>query len=131
MASAAFLSFLALVAGLVWRRVRRKTLADLVERAPGVAHDVSLVVSAVRHELLKHNTSLLGEMATALEDGDDEAVVYGAERLFGWVGQESVTSRYDAYLEQLVTLGRSHGVHLDLRDSDPVFGPISRSMSAL
>lgn len=131
MVSAAFLSFLALVAGLVWRRVRRKTLADLVERAPGVAHDVSLVVSAVRHELLKHNTSLLGEMATALEDGDDEAVVYGAERLFGWAGQESVTSRYDAYLEQLVTLGRSHGVHLDLRDSDPVFGPISRSMSAL
>lgn len=118
--------------GLVgWRRVRRRTLADLTERVPGTAHDVSLVVSAIRHELLKHNTSLLDEMSHALEVGDDDAVVYGAERLFGSPDREGVTSRYDAYLERLVALGRSHGFHIDLRHSDPIFGPISRSMAAL
>ncbi|MEC9390261.1 MAG: tetratricopeptide repeat protein [Myxococcota bacterium] len=120
-----------IVAVLVWRRNRRKTLQQLLQRVPGAAHDVGLVVSAVRHELLKHNTSLLNEMAAALEEGDDAAVVYGAERLFGGPGKESVTSRYDAYLAQLLMVGRRHGMHLDLRHGDPVFGPISRSMAAL
>ena len=129
---AAIAAVLVVMVGVVgWRRARRKTVNELIERVPGVAHDVSLVVSAIRHELLKHNTSLLNEMAVALEEGDDQAVVYGAERLFGLTGQESVTSRYDEYLDQLVTLGRTHGLALDVRHSDPVFGPISRSMSAL
>ena len=55
--------------GLAWRRSRQRTLADLIEAAPECAHDLARLLSAIRHEVLKHNTTLLEEMAHAGRNG--------------------------------------------------------------
>ncbi|MGB0640352.1 MAG: tetratricopeptide repeat protein, partial [Myxococcota bacterium] len=113
------------------RRVRSQPLSTLLERSPGSAHDVAMVVSAVRHELLKHNTTLLEELAEALKCGDHDAVSYGIGRLYGDEGALGVVARFDGYVRQLRSLGRRHGVRLDLRNKDPLFSPMSSAMRNL
>jgi tetratricopeptide (TPR) repeat protein len=126
---------LALVLGLlavfVFRRRTGARLDALTAAAPEAAHDVARVVSAIRHELLKHNTSLLEEMATALDHGDDHAVSWGANRLFGTPDQPGVEARFKEYRRGLERLGRRHGVRLDLRRTDPVFAPMHEALQAL
>jgi tetratricopeptide (TPR) repeat protein len=113
------------------RRIRSQPLSALLEQAPGSAHDVAMVVSAVRHELLKHNTTLLEELADALRCGDIDAVSYGVRRLYGDEGALGVVARFDGYVRQLRSLGRRHGVLLDLRNKDPLFAPMSGAMRKL
>ena len=127
----AILLIFGLVAGFLIRRRTGAVLDDLLARSPESAHDVARVVSAIRHELLKHNTSLLGEMAAALDNGDDHAVAFGANRLFGGPEQPGVVRRFREYLRSLERLGRHHGVRLDLRRRDPVFAPMHQAMEAM
>jgi len=127
----AVLLILGAVAGFVIRRRTGAPLTTLVHAAPEAAHDVVRVASTIRHELLKHNTSLLGEMATALQHGDDHAVAWGANRLFGGPEQPGVVERFKGYVKSLERLGRRHGVRLDLRRKDPVFAPMHAAMGTL
>jgi tetratricopeptide (TPR) repeat protein len=120
-----------LVAGFVLRRRSGKPIDALIAAAPEAAHDIARVISAIRHELLKHNTSLLSEMAVALEHGDDHAVSFGADRLFGGSDRAGVVHRFQDYLSALKRLGRRHGVRLDLRRRDPVFGPMGAALHQL
>lgn len=118
--------------GLLLRRQTGKTLADLVARAPEVSHDLARLLSAIRHEVLKHNTTLLDEVAAALENGDHHAVRWAALRLYGdRRGGAGVVDRFDAYLRSIQVLGRKHGVRLDLRRRDPVLAPMWRAMRQL
>ena len=126
-------SALALVlGGLLWRRSGR-TLPDLLARAPEAVHDLARVISALRHEVLKHNTTLLSEVASALERSDHAAVEFAATRLFGAPGatEGGIVHRFDAYVSSLDQLGRSHGVRLDLRRKDPVIAPMWAAMRRL
>ncbi len=120
-----------LLAGLVIRRRTAGQLDDLLNAAPESAHDVARVVSAIRHELLKHNTSLLSEMALAMDNGDDHAVSWGAGRLFAGPEQAGVVARFKEYRRGLERLSRRHGVRLDLRRRDPVFAPMHEAFKAL
>jgi tetratricopeptide (TPR) repeat protein len=122
---------IALVAGFVLRRRTSASLDALIQAAPEASHDVARVVSSIRHELLKHNTSLLDEMAEALDKGEDHAVSWGANRLFGGPDQPGISARFRTYRRELERLGRRHGVRLDLRRTDPVFAPIHEALSAL
>ncbi len=125
-------SFLALLAvGLLIRRRTGEPLAALVARAPEAAHDVARVLVAIRHEVLKHNTTLLEEVAHALEHGDHHAVSFAATRLCGDDAGTGVIDRFEAYLSALERLGRQHGVRLDLRRRDPVLAPMHSAMRRL
>ncbi len=88
--------------GLVVRRFRRgQPLERLVEAAPEVVHDVVRTLSAIRHEVLKHNTTLLAELPDALEHGDFHAASWAALRLFGDEVTPSVLDRFEAYVSSL------------------------------
>lgn len=128
-AAALLLGLLGLVG---WRR-SGQPLEALVRAAPEASHDVARVLSAIRHEVLKHNTTLLDEVAHALEHGDHHAVAFAASRLFGRADDPDggVVRRFEAYLSTLQRMGRQHRVRLDLRRRDPVLSPMWREMRRL
>lgn len=117
---------------LALRRRGRRTVAELAHEAPEAVHDLARVLSAVRHEVLKHNTTLLDDVAHALEHGDHHAVSFAAGRLFGeGGGSGGVVARFEEDLDALVRLGRQHGYRVDPRRQDPVLGPMWRAMRSL
>lgn len=119
-----------MLAGVLWwRRQRQRTLQDLIDAAPESAHDLARLLSAIRHEVLKHNTTLLEEMALAGRNKDHSALRWAAERLFGEDG--GAVRRYVEYRDAIERIGRKHGVYLDLKRRDPVFAPLSRAMRRL
>lgn len=123
------LGLLAVAAPLGWLAARRRgqTVDALLDRAPGAWRDVARIASAVRHEVLKHHTTVLDAVADALEAGDDEPASWASERLFGDGG---ALERAERYLAELRELGRRHGVVLDLR-KDRAFGPLVRGLTRL
>jgi tetratricopeptide (TPR) repeat protein len=119
----------ALVVGLpllFWARYRTaRTLRDLLDGAPECWHDAARLLAALRHEVLKHNTTVLPDVADALARGDTrpwEAFRARAPSLLG---------HFRSYLAQLEALGRRHGQRLDLRRRDPILGPVHRALARL
>ncbi len=123
--------------GLWWRRRGRKTVGELADEVPEAVHDLARILSAVRHEVIKHNTSLLDDVAHALEHGEHAAVTFAASRLFGEAGAGrsrrggGIVGRFEDDLDALVRLGRQHGMRLEPRRHDPVFAPMWRAMQGL
>lgn len=118
--------------GLLYRRRSGRTLEQLLERAPEATPDLARLLAAIRHEVLKHNTTLLDEVALALERGDHHAVRWAAQRLYGdGRGEEGVLARFDVYLAAIERLGRQHGTRLDLRRRDPVLAPMTAAIARL
>jgi tetratricopeptide (TPR) repeat protein len=118
--------------GLLVRRFRRgQSLDRLVETSPEVVHDVVRTLSAIRHEVLKHNTTLLDEVPGALEHGDFHAVSWAAVRLYGDEVTPGILARFEAYVSTLERLGRRHGVRLDLRHVDPILAPMWKALRKL
>ncbi len=119
--------------GLLLRRRTGKPLSALVDKAPETSHDLARLLSAIRHEVIKHNTTLLDEVADALDNGDHHAVRFAAIRLYGQRrgDKDGVVHRFDAYLSAIERLGRNHGVRLDLRRNDPTLAPMWRAMQKL
>jgi tetratricopeptide (TPR) repeat protein len=118
--------------GLLVRRFRRgQSLDRLVAASPEVVHDVVRTLSAIRHEVLKHNTTLLDELPDALEHGDFHAVSWAAVRLYGDEVTPGILDRFEAYLASLERLGRRHGVRLDLRRVDPILAPMWKALRKL
>ncbi|MCO4743197.1 MAG: hypothetical protein KC912_00310 [Proteobacteria bacterium] len=115
---AGLLLLLPLVA--VASRRRGQSVEQLIEASPGSFAELAPVLSALRHEVLKHNTSLLEPVADALERGDDELVAWANERLFG---ERGVVARFFEQCERLRAVGRRHGEALNLSHVDPLFGP--------
>jgi len=114
-----------------WRRRGILTVAELAEAAPEATYDLARLLSAVRHEVLKHNTTLLDDVAHALEHGDHSAVSFAAGRLFGEGGEGGVVARFEHDLDALVRLARRHGLRVAPRRKDPVLTPMWRAMERL
>ncbi|NCG20899.1 MAG: hypothetical protein GWP91_17965 [Rhodobacterales bacterium] len=110
-----------------WRR-GGKPLSVLVDKAPSVWPEIARIASALRHEVLKHNTTVLPAVADALDIDDTGPAAWAAERLFGEGG---AVAHFRQYIQEIEVLGRMHGVRLDLRRSDPVFGPLILAMDQL
>lgn len=111
--------------------LRRRTgpgLSALLEEAPGAYRDVARIVSALRHEVLKHDTTVLPAVADAAEAGDADTVRWAADKLYG---PDGTVARFRAYVGELQLLGRVHGVRLNLRHRDPVLGPLIRAFNRL
>jgi len=129
---------LILATAVLVRRRTGSTLGQLLEREPAAYPEVARLLSAIRHEVLKHNTNLLASVAAKLEAGDGQAALYAAERLYGEVhgGGESaaepgVIQRFESYLAELERVGGRHGLRLNLRRRDPVLAPMYRAMLRL
>ena len=116
---------------LLVRRYTGARLQTLLTREPSTYHEVARLLSAIRHEVLKHNTTLLSSVADRLEQGEGDAALYAAERLYGDGEQAGVVRQFGSYIDALEQLGRRHGVRLNLRQRDPVLAPMHRAMRRL
>jgi tetratricopeptide (TPR) repeat protein len=121
---------LGLPAGWLVRRRGVATLRDFLERSPEVYHDVAVILSAMRHEVLKHNTTVLPAVADALEEGEQGLALDAADRLFSREGRPGVIQRWRDYVEELEALARRAGVRVNLA-RDPDLGPMCEAFSEL
>lgn len=121
---------MAFVGPIGWAARRRGAAAidALLAASPAAYRDVARIGSAIRHEVLKHNTTLLTPVADALERGDPEPARWAADKLYG---ERGAIARFRGYVRELELLGRVHGVRLDLRRADPTFGPLVAAIDRL
>jgi tetratricopeptide (TPR) repeat protein len=120
----------------VYRRLRGASLAQLLARAPKSFPEVARILSLIRHEILKHNTSFLTDVGRALEMDEPDAEARAAivaRRLFGerrggtpaqaagGIQERGIYGRFLGYMAELQKVGRSHGVTLNLYRKDPTF----------
>jgi len=112
---------------VLWRRRTGATLEELLEAAPESFHDIATVLSGMRHEVLKHNTTVLPAAAAALEAGDPEPAREAVERLV----HGGILERWEGYLRDLERIGRRHGLRLNLRRLDPILAPMCDAFAAL
>jgi hypothetical protein len=127
---------LVLIGGALWWRRRRyggSDRWDLLERAPEATSELTHLLSAIAHEVLKHNTLMLGGLCAQLEAG--AAVGASASTLdralFGADGKSGAAARLDAYVEQLRLLGRTHGQRLNLRRRDAAISALCDGFAEL
>lgn len=107
----------------LWRR-GGVNLREMLDRAPGSWHDAARILAAVRHEVLKHNTTVLPDIARALEQGD-------ASSWEAWrIGAAELLTRFDGYVGALESLGAQHGVRL-APHRDPILDPMRTALSRL
>ena len=120
---------LVLVVGVplaIWLRWRTaRTLRDLLDGAPECWHDAARLLSALRHEVLKHNTTVLPDVAAALERAD-----VGPWEAFR-ARAPGLLAHFRRYLTELEALGRRHGMRLGLRRRDPILGPMHIALARL
>ncbi len=111
---------------LVWVRRRTAwTLRDLLDGAPECWHDAARILAGLRHEVLKHNTTVLPDVADALEAGDDRPLLAFAERA------PRLLERFEEHLDGLEVLGSRYGFRIDLRHRDPILAPMYRAMQRM
>lgn len=123
---AATLGLAALIPALVWfRRRTASTLRDLLDGAPESWHDAARLLAALRHEVLKHNTTVLPDVADALARHE----IAPWETFAARAGD--LRARFDDAVAALEALGRRHGRRLDLVHRDPIFKPMARAMARL
>ncbi len=133
-AGLAGLTLLGLVAAR--RRWGGDTVAELVDRHPEAGPDVQRVLSAIRHEVLKHNTLALGGLDEALVRGEDavQKAAWVRQSLLGPADDpaaDAAVHRLRAYAEQLRQIGRSHGRRLNLERRDPALSALLRGFRQL
>ncbi len=121
----AALALMLLVAGALALRNWRWggiDLATLLDRHPDAGPDVQRVLSAIRHEVLKHNTLMLDGLIERIRSGAEsrEPVEHILRAFFGADGHGGAEPRLHAYAEQLVSIGRAHGERLNLAQRDPL-----------
>jgi tetratricopeptide (TPR) repeat protein len=103
-----------------WRR-GGSTLGQFIAKHPEAGPEVQSILSAIRHEVLKHNTLVLTGLADALTRGEPagEKAAWCHDSLFGDGRGEAVVHRLRAYAERLKQLGRAHRMRLNLKRRDP------------
>lgn len=116
------------------RRFGGADLAGLIDTHPEQGPEVQAVLSAIRHEVLKHNTLALRGLIDAVER--DEPLVgdkasFLLRCLEGSPGGEPVVCRLEGYADQLRLAGRAAGVRLNLERRDPALGAMLRGFGIL
>ncbi|MCB9525771.1 MAG: tetratricopeptide repeat protein [Myxococcales bacterium] len=123
--------------GLALRRVWGGAgLEALLARHPDTGPEVQQVLSAIRHEVLKHNTMVLTGLVDAIELGEpfaDQAAwcrrsLLGAP---GGKGEGSAHARLRGYAARLARLGRARGLRLNLRRNDKALSALLEGFRTL
>jgi tetratricopeptide (TPR) repeat protein len=122
--------------GLLYRRRRwgGADLATLIANHPESGPDVQRLLSAIRHEVLKHNTMALSGLVEALERGEDpsEHLQHLRRSLFGGEGDErAVAARFHDYVAELRRVGQAYGLRLNLKRKDAALAPIHQGFAIL
>lgn len=117
----------------LWYRRRRggHDLRSFLRRRPEAGGEVQSVLAAIRHEVLKHNTTALEGLLTSLRRMDDvDADLQRFERaLFEEPG--GVARRLEHYVDELEQIGRKHEVRVNLRGRDAVIGALLQGFAFL
>ena len=127
----------ALLLLLFWFLARRRwggaSIGQLLDRSPHSGPEVHRVLSAVRHEVIKHNTMALTGLKETLIRGDDIGVkaAHCSESILGSDRAPGAIQRLNQYADQLRRIGRAHGVRLNLSRRDPVFRALYAGMQSL
>ncbi len=122
--TAVLVALLGIPAAWVWRRRSGRTLAELLAAVPESWNEAARLLAAIRHEVLKHNTTVLPVVADALAAGDARPWEALAARL------PELTDKLGAYVDALAALGHGRGVRL-APYRDPTLGPLLRAFSRL
>jgi Flp pilus assembly protein TadD len=134
-AGAGLLLLLALAAFVVTARVwGGADLRRLVESNPEAGPDVQRVLSAVRHEVLKHNTMMLAGLVEAIADGQPDAALkalHFKRSLFGDEKGGGVAARLPGYLGELKRIGRASHRRLNLKRRDAAIAPLLQGFALL
>lgn len=152
--STAALCLLAALGLWLWRRNGGAGLPALVRAYPETGPQLQRILLSLRHEVLKHNTTMLAGLIAGIERGQpDRALAAHLEQaIFGrpkppgtsavpdaagagadadaGIGQ-GAAQRMAAYVAQLQQIGRAHRVRLNLRRRDPALTPILAGFEAL
>ena len=113
--------------GVLWRRHGGRDLAWLIQHHPETGPEVQRILAGIRHEVLKHNTTVLTGLAEAIAAGQAQApelAAHARTRLLGGGKDVSVAQQLAGYVRELQQLGQARGVRLNLRRRD-------RAISAL
>jgi signal transduction histidine kinase len=93
------------------------------------------ILSAIRHEVLKHNTMALSGVYQALRRDEPAAdkAAHLERALFGDApdGDGGAHGRLRGYARQLRQLGRAHGLRVNLERRDPALGPMLAGFARL
>ncbi|MBM4368754.1 MAG: hypothetical protein FJ102_21250, partial [Deltaproteobacteria bacterium] len=111
---------------VAWWLSRRngRTLREVLAAAPGAWHEAARLLSGIRHEVIKHNVTVLPEVATALREGNAAPWEEFAASL------PPVVDKAEAYLAALVDLARAHRQRLDVA-RDPDLGALRAALRRL
>jgi signal transduction histidine kinase len=92
-------------------------LQQLIDAAPETGPEMITILSAIRHEVLKHNTMMLTGLTEALSRGEPATAEAGHIHR-ALLGPHGAAERLDGYVRQLEQLGRAHGLRLNLARRD-------------
>ena len=128
---------LLVVVGLVLiarqRRLGGVTLQTFLSAHPEDIPEVQRILSAIRHEVLKHNTLMLSSIVSQLQLGR-APVEQGEHFVRAVVGSKDApgaANRLHTYAQELVTLARSHGQRLNLKHRDATLSTLLIGMERL
>jgi Flp pilus assembly protein TadD len=133
-ACSAALLLVVLTAFFVLRRIYGGAdLMTLIAKHPEAGPDVQRVLSAVRHEVLKHNTMMLDGLVDAMESGRDagELAVHFGKAICGEGAHGGLDVRLAGYVDALDRIGGANRTRLNLRRKDPAVAPLLRGIRIL
>ncbi len=109
-------------------------LRRLVDAHPEAGPDVQRVLSAVRHEVLKHNTMMLAGLVEAVETGQPDTGAKASHfrrSLFGDGPGGGVAARLRAYIGEFRRIGRANRRRLNLTRKDAAVAPLLAGFALL
>lgn len=112
----------------IWNRRRGTDLLGFVQAHPRSLPEVARLLSAIRHEVIKHNVSTLPALAERQQRGDSVPLAWVQARL---AGPQGALDRFRTYVAELESLARRAGDPVNLRHRDPVFRDGIRAMEAI
>ncbi|MBN2671920.1 MAG: tetratricopeptide repeat protein [Deltaproteobacteria bacterium] len=105
-------------------------LSRLIAEYPDAGIQVQRILSAVRHEVLKHNTMMLVGLVDAIENGEDVSsrIAHFHKQMLG-DGTGGVQARLQHYIDELVRIGDAHKKRLNLKRKDAATSPLIKGMA--
>ncbi len=108
-------------------------LRTLIEEHPETGPEVQRILSAVRHEVLKHNAMMLGGLVDAMERGQEATnkARHFATSIVGREEGDGVAVRLQGYVDDLKKIGDANRRRLNLLRKDAAIAPLLRGTKLL